>query len=72
MPTQDLHLKRIDTEFVRRAKHAALDRGMTLKEFILESVERQISETRPQAPKTLQKEGVGRPPRSAGKREAKE
>jgi hypothetical protein len=38
--TITLKLAKVDRDLVRRAKHAALDRGITLREFVLEALER--------------------------------
>lgn len=51
--TQVLNLKGMDKEFVRRAKLAARFRGLTLKAFVVQSVERQIRETPAEALENL-------------------
>jgi hypothetical protein len=51
--TQVLNLKGMDKEFVRRAKLAARFRGLTLKAFVVQSVERQIRETPTEALENL-------------------
>jgi hypothetical protein len=73
--TQVLNLKGMDKEFVRRAKLAARFRGLTLKAFVVQSVERQIRETPAEALESLRdfqkslKENISQVPRSRRKRE---
>jgi hypothetical protein len=67
----------MDKEFVRRAKLAARFRGLTLKAFVVQSVERQIRETPSEALENLRvfekslQSNVGEAPSSRRKRKAK-
>jgi hypothetical protein len=52
--TMRLNLRDVDRELVKRAKRAAIDRDLTLKQFILDAVARALpsdSEPRQNAPK---------------------
>jgi len=43
--TRQLKINGVDAELVRRAKYAALDRGLTLREFVMEALDHYARET---------------------------
>ena len=55
-----LKLDRVDAALVRRAKHAALDRGLTLREFVLEALERSVGGRAADDGETTKAKGGGR------------
>ena len=44
---KQLKINGVDSALIRRCKYAALDRGITLREFVIEAIDRHARETAP-------------------------